>query len=114
MDAAGTRACAGGRSAMKKLLLVPLLAVVFGTPARAQLAVVDPANLAQAILIAERTLREYQVLWAQYQTILRMGQNLGNMEGYRIPTIGTTRHDPSRWEYGRPWLQGMNSGDADG
>ena len=23
------------------------------------------------------------------------------MEGYRIPTIATTRHDPSRWEYGR-------------
>ena len=32
-----------------------------------------PANLAQAVIIAERTLREYQTLLAQYQTMLRIG-----------------------------------------
>jgi conjugal transfer/entry exclusion protein len=96
---------------------VAAFAIVFtllGAPARAQIVVHDPGNFMQAVLIAERTLREYQVLWEQYQTILRMSQGLGNMEGYRIPTIATTSHDAGRWEYGRPWLQGMNSGDATG
>ena len=43
-----------------------------------------------------------------------MSRGLGNMEGYRIPTIGITTHDPGRWEYGRPWIQALNSGDATG
>jgi hypothetical protein len=36
------------------------------------------------------------------------------MQGYRIPAITATRHDVGRWQYGRPWLQGLNSGDATG
>lgn len=83
-------------------------------PAHAQLAVIDPANLVQAVLIAERAASHLEELRAQYRTIMRMAQNLGNMEGYRIPTIGITRHDPGRWEYGRAWLQGLNAGDAAG
>jgi hypothetical protein len=89
--------------------------LVLAAPAHAQLVVVDPGNLIQAILIAERTLRHYEVLRAQFQTIQRMAQGLGaNMEGYRIPVIPITRHDVSRWEYGRPWLAGMNNGDPTG
>ena len=38
----------------------------------------------------------------------------GNLDAYRIPTIGTTSHDTGRWEDGCPWLQGLNSGDAAG
>ena len=99
---------------MKHVLLVAILLTVLVQPARAQWVVTDPGNLAQAVLIAERTLREYEILFAQYQTIVRMARGLGNMEGYRIPTIAGARHDPGRWEYGREWLQGLNSGDADG
>ena len=36
------------------------------------------------------------------------------MEGYRIPTIPMASHDPARWEYGRPWIQALNSGDPTG
>ena len=85
-----------------------------GQPAQRQFAVIDPGNLAQAVLIAERTLREYEALLAQYQTLVRMAQGLGNMERYRIPTIDgadTTRH---AGPYGRSWLQGLNSGDPSG
>ena len=78
-------------------------------PAQGQF-VIDPGNLAQAILIAERTLRHYDELRRQYETILRMGQGLGNMDGYRIPSIAITSHDPSRWLYGREWIQALNSG----
>lgn len=99
---------------MKSVVLAVILVAALALPARAQLVVVDPGNLTQAVLIAERTLREYETLWQQYQTILRMSQGLGRMDQYRIPTIGITGHDPSRWPYGAPWLQGLNSGDARG
>jgi hypothetical protein len=99
---------------MKSIVLAFILVAALALPARAQLVVVDPGNLTQTVLIAERTLREYETLWQQYQTILRMSQGLGRMDQYRIPTIGITGHDPSRWPYGAPWLQGLNSGDARG
>jgi hypothetical protein len=84
------------------------------SPAQAQLVVIDPANLVQTILIAERAWRHYDELQRQYRTILRMGQGLGSMGQYRIPPIALTRHDAGRWQYGRSWIQGLNSGDATG
>jgi hypothetical protein len=83
-------------------------------PARAQFVVHDPGNLQQAMLIAQRTLREYQELVAQYHTIVRMSHGLGTMDGYRMPTIPTASHDIGRWGYARPWLQGLNTGDPTG
>jgi hypothetical protein len=99
---------------MKRIVFSLAFVALLVAPARAQLVVVDPGNLTQTILIAERTLREYETLVAQYETIVRMSQSLGSLDRYRIPTIGITGHDPSRWQYGAPWLQGMTSGDARG
>lgn len=99
---------------MKHIIFSVVFVALLVVPARAQIVVVDPGNLTQTILIAERTLREYETLWAQYQTILRMSQGLGNMERYRIPPIAINGHDPSRWPYGSPWLQGLNTGDPRG
>ncbi len=99
---------------MKRAATVLLVLTLVVAPARAQIVVTDPGNLTQAILIAERTLREYEALWAQYQTILRMAQGLGAMDRYRIRPSVITGHDPSRWQYGWPWLQGLNSGDFRG
>jgi hypothetical protein len=98
----------------RRFLVSLVLVMTLAVPARAQLTVVDPANLTQAILIAERTLKHYDELRRQYETVRRMARSLGNMERFRIPTIAITRHDPSRWEFGRPWIQGLNSGDATG
>ena len=62
--------------------------LIAGAPrAQAQLAVIDPANLVQAVQIAERAQRHYEELQAEYRTILTMAQGLGNMDGYRIPAI---------------------------
>ena len=99
---------------MRRVFLLSLALLAPTASARAQLVVVDPGNLAQTVMIAERTLREYETLLTQYQTIVRMSQGLGSLDRYRIPTIGITGHDPARWPYGAPWLQGMNSGDARG
>ena len=100
---------------MSRRILVGLILAFAMTPsAGAQLVVIDPANLYQTVLIAERTWSHYEELRRQYETILRMSRGLGNMEGYRIPTIGITSHDSSRWEYGRPWIEALNSGDATG
>lgn len=99
---------------MRYLAITVLFVVAFATPLRAQWVVIDPTNLAQAILIADRTLREYETLVEQYQTIVKMARGLGNLDAYRIPPVATTSHDTGRWEYGRPWLQALNSGDAAG
>jgi hypothetical protein len=98
----------------RRLGVAVLLLAVGGAPAHAQLAVIDPENLAQAMLIAQRAQQHLEELQAQYRTILRMAQGLGNMESYQIPPIALARHDAGRWAYGRPWIEGLNSGDATG
>jgi hypothetical protein len=99
---------------IRRTLAAIVILAACASPAQAQWVVIDPANLAQAILIAERAWRHYDELQRQYRTILRMGEGLGSMERYRTPPIALTRHDAARWEYGRPWIQGLNSGDATG
>src|SRR2546425_2549849 len=99
---------------MTRIIFATTLFVLLTAPAHAQFVVHDPGNLHQAILIAERTLREYHELLAQYQTIVRMSRGLGTMDGYRVPTIPTASHDVGRWAYARPWLQGLNTGDPMG
>jgi conjugal transfer/entry exclusion protein len=98
----------------RRICVAAAVLIFTAPPAHAQLAVIDPANLVQAVLIAQRAQRQLEELQAQYRTIVRMSQGLGSMEGYRIPTISNTRHDVARWAYGRPWLQGLNNGDATG
>ena len=99
---------------MRRMLIGVLLLTMIAVPAHAQLVVIDPGNLEQTSLIAERTLRAYQNLVAQYETLLRMAQALGNMDRYRVSSVAISRHEPSRWTYGAPWLQGLNSGDLRG
>lgn len=99
---------------MRRMLFATLVVASLTAPASAQFAVIDQGNLTQSVLIAERTLREYETLIAQYQTLLRMSQGLGNMERFRIPTIRGTDHDLQGREYGRSWLQGLNAGDPTG
>lgn len=98
----------------RRTLTGVLLVLTASSSARAQLVVIDSANLRQTILIAERTWQQYQELRRQYETILRMSQGLGSLEGYRLPTVPISRHDPFRWEYGRPWIQALNTGDPAG
>ena len=98
----------------RRLLLFIIVLSLTATPAHAQLVVLDPGNLVQTTLIAYRMQQHYAELRAKYLTILRMGQGLGNLDRYRIPTIPITAHDPSRWDFGRTWIQALNSGDATG
>ena len=99
---------------MQRIFFTASIVLAVAAPARAQFVVVDYGNLTQAVLIAERTLREYEALLAQYQILRRMSQGLEDMQRYRTPALPGTEHDVQRWEYGRLWLQGLNTGDADG
>ena len=99
---------------MKRMIAGTVLIVFVATPVSAQFAVIDPANLAQAILIVQRTQRQYEELQAQYRTILRMAQGLGRMDQYRTPPFALSSHDTARWTYGRPWIAALNGGDATG
>ena len=98
----------------RRLLFTVAAVALVANPARAQFVVIDPANLVQTTLIAYRMQQHYAELRAQYLTVLRMAQGLDNLDRYRIPTIPITAHDPSRWDYGRPWIQALNSGDPTG
>jgi hypothetical protein len=98
----------------RRLLLIVAVVSLVVPPAYAQLVVIDPANLVQTTLIAYRMQQHYAELRGEYLTVLRMAQGLGNMDAYRIPTIPIASHDPSRWIYGRPLIQALNSGDPRG
>lgn len=98
----------------RRITLGAALVALAATSVSAQVAVIDPANLAQAISIVQRTQRQYEKLVEQYGTILRMAQKLGVMDRYRTPPFALTGHDAGRWTYGRQWLAGLNSGDAMG
>ena len=83
------------------------------TPAHAQLAVIDPANLAQAVLIASArsgTTRSCRRSTARSCAWRRAS---ATWSGYRIPPIAIDA--PRRRPLGvrTAWIQGLNSGDAD-
>jgi len=99
---------------MRKFLAVALAALLVATPASAQFAVIDNANLAQAILIVQRTQRHLEQLRLQYITIMRMARGLGAMDRYRTPPIALTGHNPGQFLYGAPWIAGLNGGDPMG
>src|SRR6476646_319165 len=99
---------------MTRSTIIGVLTLLLSAPARGQEVVVDPTNLVETILIAERTAREYATLLEQYETIVRMARGLGSLDRYRIPTIGITGHDVGRWPFAAPWLQGLNTGDPYG
>ena len=99
---------------MRTVLLLALAVVSLAAPARAQFVVSDPENLAQAVLIADRTLQEYNTLMEQYRTIVRMSQGLGALDRYRMPAVGFNGPDTTNRPYGAPWTQGLNIGDPYG
>lgn len=99
---------------MFRRLGVIALVLMLGVPLQAQLTVIDPANLAQTALIAERTQQHYEELQAQLRTILRMEKALEDMTGYKFPGINIPLHDEARWLFGKPWLRGLNVGDPTG
>ncbi len=94
--------------------LTVLLVAIGVSNAYAQFTVIDPDNLVQTTLIASRTEQHYQQLLTELQTIRRMAQGLANLDRYRLPAVATAVHDPSQWQYGRPWIQGLNTGDPAG
>lgn len=95
----------------RRLSLALGLAMMTPALAQAQWVVIDPANLVQTTQIAYRMQQHYSELRAQYLTIQRMAQRLGNLDAYRIPTIPIASHDSGRYTFGRPLLDALNSGD---
>lgn len=80
----------------------------------AQISVIDPSNLRQTVLIAQRTQRHLEELQAQFRTILRMSRGLGDLDRYRTPPFVGAFHNPLRSPYAGAWLYGLNAGDPAG
>ena len=55
-------------------------AIVVVVPLRAQIVVIDPANLTQTILIQERTYQQLDQLRREFEVIQRMAQKLGSLD----------------------------------
>ncbi len=98
----------------RRVLLLGTAMCLIAVPTHAQFVVIDPANLVQTTLIAYRVQQHYAELRAQYLTVLRLAQRLGPLDRYRTPPIALTSHDPARWDFGRPWIQALDSGDPTG
>jgi len=98
---------------VRKIAALALI-VLAAAPVHAQFAVIDTANLAQAILIVQRTQRHLEELRAQYLTIQRMAQRLGRMDEFRTPPFALARHNVGRWSFAGPWIAGLNVGDPTG
>src|SRR5687767_7506341 len=98
----------------RRVTAATLILFIGGRTASAQFPVIDPANLAQAVLIAERTWNHWNELRRQFETIRRLAQGLGAVDAYRIPSISAAVHDARRWSYGGAWLEGLNNGDPSG
>jgi hypothetical protein len=97
----------------KATVLAGLLVLGTASHVSAQLVVFDPAAFAQAVMIADRTLSEYQLKLQQYATLWQMMQRLKNMADYRtMPFVGSS-HDLARYG-GAPFLAGLNGGDPRG
>jgi conjugal transfer/entry exclusion protein len=94
-------------------LIIVVLALV-AVPVSAQLLVIDPDNLAQVVLIAQRAQQLYEQLQAEYQIVTGMAQGLSHLDAYRTPAVGITGLDATNFPYGRAWIEGMNGGDARG
>lgn len=99
---------------MRQAVLSVAIAVLSTNSAWAQVAVIDPSNLQQTVLIAARTQRQLEELQAQYRTIMRMSRGLGDLDRYRTPGILGSSHSPQRWAHAASWLDGLNSGDPTG
>ena len=98
----------------RRVIAAVLVLLLVVAQAQAQIAVFDPANLAQAVRIAERTWNHWNELRRQFETIRRMAQGLGAVPAYRIPGVPTNVHEARQWVYGGPWLEGLNTGDPSG
>lgn len=101
---------------MKRRLVAGVLVMALAAvPAHAQVITLDPMNLAQAVLIAERILKVYNTVMAQSVSLENLGRRLpGGMEKYRTPPIAHSSHDVARYPFGAPLLNGLNGGDARG
>lgn len=99
---------------MLRIFASVVIAILIPASAWAQLAVIDPTNLQQTVLIAQRTQRHLEELQAQFRTILRMSRGLGDLDRYRTPGIMGVSHNPQRWPHAASWLQALNSGDPTG
>ena len=81
----------------RRLAFALLVLALDASRAHAQWVVIDPPNLVQTILIAERTEQHYQQLVQQFQVIQRMARGLAALDRYRIPAIDVSAIDPGRW-----------------
>lgn len=96
------------------LALIFMTSLAWPDSARAQLVVIDPANLAQIRNIVDTTLKHLARAIEIRDTLQRAGQKLGSMKGYRTIGIAAALHEVEHYPQGAALLQAMNGSDGRG
>lgn len=97
-----------------------VLAVVIGvlsvnpTIARAQIPVIDAANLIETAQTAINTYQMYRTLMREYEILVKMARRLPGMTRYITPDVPMIAHEASRYPSAALLLDALNSGDPGG
>jgi hypothetical protein len=90
------------------LLIPPAVTHTQGIP------VIDISNFQQLLEMATKTLDTLNTVRKQYETVSTIAKGIEDLSGYKIPAVPTFNHDVGRFDFGQPWLEGLNSGDPRG
>ena len=103
------------RTSFARVAIGFVVGLLWHAPAHAQWIVFDPLNVAEAVRIVKQVMKQYTVLTQQYRQIEVMSGRLpGGLDRYRTPGIVPSVHDVTRYRYGGPLLDALNTGDARG
>lgn len=101
----------------RTILRVITLATLFvASPAlgRAQVPVIDVANIIETTQIAYNTYESWRQLVQQYELLVRMARRAAGMTRYRTPDVPVAFHNPGRYLSGVPLIRALNGGDPSG
>jgi hypothetical protein len=100
---------------MRKQIIWAVLFGLASTPVYAQIPVTDVLSYVQLVRTAVQVRQTIDLMREEYQTIQRIGRGYGgSLLPYRIATLPQLNHDVSRYPFGGPLLEGLNSGDPYG
>lgn len=89
-----------------------LTTTLLATPAQAQWAVIDSANLSQTGQILDTARKEVTTLTEQLGFLTRMADRLTGMDRFRTPPVVANRPDPTLFPWAQTFLEALNAGGA--
>lgn len=99
---------------MRRLIPIALLWTLLAAPAQAQLAVIDPGQIAQLVVLIYQVESTIDLLREGQVTLDRMRRGVPNLGRYRLPDVPIGTHPIFMYPHAAALLEGMNVGDRNG